>query len=70
MLIFLATWAEIINSPKINKFPSTEEITTCFIDCLACPKGVKYKRISNQQAVPTVSYMELGKPNLLMMVRF
>jgi hypothetical protein len=50
---FLATWAEITNSPKVNKFPFTEGfyVPQVSINCLACPKGVKYKQISNEQAV-------------------
>ncbi len=47
MLISKAVWAEITNQPK------SKQITfhRGFINCLACPKGVKYKRISNEQTV-------------------
>jgi hypothetical protein len=54
ILIFLATWAEITNQPK------SKQITfhrgdfmyhIFFMNCLVCPRGVKYKWISNNQTV-------------------
>ncbi len=51
MLIFLAAWAEITNQPKSKKFLSKRgfHVPHVSINCLACPKGVKYKLISNKQ---------------------
>ncbi len=55
MFIFSAVWAVITNqseSKQITLIPQkgfySPQIST---NCLACPKGVKYKRISNKQAV-------------------
>ncbi len=53
MLIFLAAWAEITNKPKSKQitFHRGDYMYHRFQNCLAYLKGVKFKRISNVEAV-------------------
>jgi hypothetical protein len=52
MMIFWAVWAEITHQPKRRQITIYRVFlgTTGFYK-LACPKGVKYKRLSNKLAV-------------------
>jgi hypothetical protein len=55
MLIFLAALAKITNQPKSKQITFHKGdfyVPQVSINCLTCPKGVKYKQISNEQAVP------------------
>jgi hypothetical protein len=51
--VFLGVWAEIQIHTRVNKFLFKEWIflRKVSIHFLACSKGVKYKQISNKQAV-------------------
>jgi hypothetical protein len=48
---FLATWAEITGQPKSKQIIFNRGgfyVPQVSINCLACPKGIKYKQISNE----------------------